>query len=510
MRKRVCPACSQRIPKHVDACGNCGADLHAPGPQSETSTPGMPAPSGQTPKKRESLFQRLGLARTLNDRNRWTGGKVDRAQDFNEQALNKHYESRAAGWVWLTIGIVGVGAGALGWQLLGPGFTTFHRNHDPATAGIAAGVLFASMLIVCYGVLRVHWANREIRPSAAEEGAQVGEFVAHVPLTRECEGLEYEEFYSAPIPGKKNSPDQPSCLRIRVRAGVPVSLLLNSENWYDRLSKRMGIARELRTGDAEFDARVYVRTSATHYAASFFETARRREAVLSLLGMGFQSVAFEGGLVTVSWTGFNPETSDRGLAAVTVGHLRALTTDLPAAADFPLPTFDHGRSMQLMLLVIGGLFAATITLNPKYPPIQKADAIFAGLMLSLALLPAFGWLAAMLLRGRSNSHDQWRVVMLWALGMIPAGCIGSVVGLNGALDHRQPAIRTATIFHKEISRGKKGETYRTFTLKDLAVESLSASSEEFDAVVPGKSKVELTIGQGRLGIPWLRSHRVLP
>lgn len=293
MRKRECPACFQRIPKHVDVCGYCGVDLHAPKSPKHLVAGGTPPSSGTDTGKRASLLERLGLARSLNDHNRWTGGKIDRAQDFNEQALNKHYDSRAAGWVWLTLGVVGVGLGALGWQFLGPGFAGgLHPNHDPAMAGIAAGVLFASMLIVCYGVLQVHWANREIRPSAAEEGALVGEFVAHVPLTRECQGLEYEEYYSAPIPGKKNSPDRPSCLRIRLPCGIPVSLLLNSENWYDRLSKRMGIARELKTGDVEFDALVYVRTSATHYAESFLAAAKRREAVLSLLTMGFQSVAF--------------------------------------------------------------------------------------------------------------------------------------------------------------------------------------------------------------------------
>jgi hypothetical protein len=295
---------------------------------------------------------------------------------------------------------------------------------------------------------------------------------------------------------------------------TPSTLLFNRECWFDRLCKRIGIAREHATGDPVFDDAIYVRTPSHDFAERFLADPTRRLAVKSLLELGFTRVELDGTHAYGAWVGFNPTKDDRPeLLKETAKQLCLLTVDLPEAASTSSQRGLSADQYKYGLLTFAGMFAVTITFGSRYPALRMAEPLLAGILLFLVAMPAFGWLAAYLLRGRSTSHDDWREVMCAGLVTLPLGCIGLVQGANGLLDFTHLETRVVTIQGKEITKGSKGSVSYQFTFPDGRRPGSPLKFDvydwEYNAINPGKTKLELVTGRGALGIEWLHSKRVL-
>ncbi len=276
----------------------------------------------------------------------------------------------------------------------------------------------------------------------------------------------------------------------------------------------MGIAREHSTGDEKFDATVYVRCPVEDYAQSYLTDESRRVAVTSILESGFKEVELDGTHAWAAWPGFNPKTDDRsGLITETASSLFRLAESLPESVEIPQRDVDRGKRIQKRLLVLESLFAALVLFRVRYPALRHGEPFLPVLLLSLVTLLPFGWVAAYLLRGESHSHDQWRAVMLCSLVAIPLGCVGMILGVNGLTDWSPLETRVESIVGKRVASKRHGKSYHvnvTDSGRRQGHLDLRVSRAQYEDVVPGKSRMELTVGRGGLGIEWRKAHKLLP
>jgi hypothetical protein len=329
--------------------------------------------------------------------------------------------------------------------------------------------------------------------------------------SREHLGRGYEVVFRPRGRGKN---PHPSLLTVRVPVATAAEVHLSRENWFDRLFKWAGIAREHQTGDADFDSTVYIRSRSPRYAAACLKHPARRGAVLAILSQRFASVRIADGFATAEWPGFDPETHGRpGVTEDAADALFVLTESLPKRD----PGENDGRLDGHALakgVLWWALIASAVTVLSVcfFPPVRTWDLFLPVLGVFVLGYLAFGWLSALLLRGTSTSHDSWAKLMavgvfLWALGSL-----GLVAGVNGLADTGPPEWHTLTVSDRTYEHRKNGRSYYlTAPAWDGGAPiRLEVSSADYNAAQPGRSRLEVEAGRGRLGIPWLKAKRTIP
>ncbi len=247
----------------------------------------------------------------------------------------------------------------------------------------------------------------------------------------------------------------------RDHVAVRPRIVLRNESMADRLAHRLGVNREVKTGDAAFDGAVYIVTdSPEEDVQRTLASPDFREAVRALLAAGatYVQLNFEG--LTAMLVGPPPyvdrfEPVARGLAQ--------------AAAALPL--FQPGtapRGPSVVGLVIASLTALStivgvpvVALAAARPPLAGSP-VLVGVGSGLAL-----WILATLaarwrLRGRSTSLGL--ILMFAILGplRLPGGhLLGGVLGERGARhvprrrspDHGQARVVLARAASLQLLRG---------------------------------------------------------
>jgi hypothetical protein len=124
----------------------------------------------------------------------------------------------------------------------------------------------------------------------------------------------------------------------------------------------------------------------------------------------------------------------------------------------------------------------------------------------------FVFLAALLLRGTSTSHDRWAWLVGFGLPLVLVGSIGATDCVNMAADGSQLHKRPLVVVNKRQGRTSKGQPTYHLYVHDWArpgkTLEFSVSGWEFQQVVPGQSHLDLTTGDGWLGIEWEEERRV--
>ena len=100
--------------------------------------------------------------------------------------------------------------------------------------------------------------------------------------------------------------------------------------------------------------------------------------------------------------------------------------------------------------------------------------------------------------------------------LIGLGSFGTAAALNALADPTPPKVRRAEIREKQTKRtGRRGRSTGYY----VYVEAWDSPGEmirfpvsfgDYQRVMPGKSRLELTTGDGWLGIPWVKSQQVQP
>jgi hypothetical protein len=331
--------------------------------------------------------------------------------------------------------------------------------------------------------------------------------------SKEYSGAPFEVIYTPPVRGKYG---RPSSLSIKAAAQTPTALTFSAETWFDRMCKRIGIAREHQTGDEDFDQATYIRGPSFGYAEKYLEDAQKRAAMVGLRRLGFSEIRLNGTDAEVIWPGFDPKKLHQEILAERAAeHLSALSQKLPA--DVPdqqaMESDLHGTWLALLWfsVVLYGLIGVFTIFFPPIRPIELLKPTIGFLIVAIAV---FGWISAFLIRGRSNSHNRWAILMGIGVFLIGFGSAGAVAAVNAVGDDGPLGQRTAPIASKRHSTGRGGTKSHFVSVpawdeKRDTIE-FRVSSTEFELIVPGKAKLQIVTGAGRLGIEWLHSKKVLP
>ena len=350
-------------------------------------------------------------------------------------------------------------------------------------------IVFLILAFVGTGLLSVGVAlyrrARSIGSPPTVVDGKVGLYTPDVPTTRELAGVEYRTLYTPPVQGKNS---RPSSLRISVPVDTAGEFHMAPETWFDRFCKRIGLAVEIQTGDATFDAECYVRSDAVAFTEEYLTDPVKRIAILDVRRLGFPEVILKDRTVTAVWTGFNPAKHDKpDLTADAAARLVLLARDVPRhKPEFDHRTGQHRHQWQVLLWCFLVAFALTIFSLIAYRPTWGSELFGTA---ALAFVPGtllFAYLSARLLRGTSTSHYAWGGLMLGALFLFPLGSVGAVALLNGVLDDSPPATHTAAIVEKYTSRSKNTTHYNvrcTSWRPGGGMESFQISSADYNAVV---------------------------
>ena len=188
---------------------------------------------------------------------------------------------------------------------------------------------------------------------------------------------------------------------VDLRGRRPLDIALAIESTFDADAKRDGISRELQTGDADFDALVYI-TTETPLAGAVLANRELRDAVKALLRAGFSKIVIddEHARITATCTGTCAVPAGEVLAC-----FRAIVANVPR-----VEASSVARSSKVPMVTGLGLLVGT--------PIMVAVAMHAigwlraigGILAGAVVGAALGLLLGRFERGRSDSHVRRRLL----------------------------------------------------------------------------------------------------
>ena len=291
------------------------------------------------------------------------------------------------------------------------------------------------------------------------------------------------------------------------------AMTLREENDRDRLGKSLGLNLELQTGDERFDAGVYIECDEPS-ATAMLSSPEVRAGVIGLLGTGYDHVAFRLGghaLVASRTEGvreFNPRVVED-----TIRHLAQVADALPPFWSVPVERSmtRGGKAVIASSLVASVALVAAIFSESRWDPLD-GGLNGSTLVLSLFVFVAEVALVWALVRRRSLALRYFSWAAAAGLLLAPSLSRAALVACNGAGDE---AITTYSrpLEHKHVSQGDDSTTYYLHFgavpgMKDSSA-VISVSRERFVYAAPG-DVYQLTVGAGRLGVPWLVELQLAP
>ena len=314
-------------------------------------------------------------------------------------------------------------------------------------------------------------------------------------------------------------------LSARLRALViSTEVVVRQEHALDRLGKRLGIDREVQTGDAAFDAAVYIESDAADAdVLRLFADARVRSTLMASTQFPSSHLAFAAD---------EPMAEDRRTTPVRlrlppdavddVARMReAITTlasvvdafasgqgasgayrDVLPAKEVPARPVRKGRGILAVLFVFGTFFGHCAM--PDAPPTFGHVATLLGLALggilwALLLVP-FG----LMFRGRSSSFSTVIALMLGSLAVVPLG-MRTVQHANAAFDVGPPAPHVGRARYVRRKGGDRVEITATWLPSAptvlAAADPMPLKPDEDDVAV------DVVVRPGLFGAPWLNAVR---
>jgi hypothetical protein len=296
----------------------------------------------------------------------------------------------------------------------------------------------------------------------------------------------------------------------RAIARTRPAMSLRAETGADRLGKRVGIDREVQTGDAAFDAAVYIESDAPDEdVRAALADARVRRAVRELLAAGEARVELDPeGLTSVH----NLDAARTPIAEADLDRITALLSEAASA----LPLFLAGRARPRALhgaveagAIVAGLalFCAMQWLGPAAPidPEARLLGLGGGLAIALLVVPAIG----LAVRGRWDSASRFVCFSITALLVLPMGLYTGLCCANELLDDSPPVRHTARVVHVRVGKGPT--TY--VELASWRADGRSADlTTTYDVSNPAEKtgKMTVTTRAGRFGWEWVVSFRPAP
>ncbi|HYF49772.1 MAG TPA: hypothetical protein VEJ63_10225, partial [Planctomycetota bacterium] len=267
------------------------------------------------------------------------------------------------------------------------------------------------------------------------------------------------------IVGRYQRHKNTSTLIIHLRSLRLPAVYVRKESSIDRVGKRLGLNRELQTGDATFDQNAYVESDSSDEAVlKLLLCEQVRGASLLLLQCGFKHVEFGKDGVKVQMSGSNSALIfDAERFNEAAGALALMGDHLPRyeQVETNAPTLTRPILVTIgSIVALVGLLIFTGIASDNYPPLDWGPwtvgwACGAGAW--LLWLPLCG----RLVRGRSNAMRHFIISMLLMTIALPTGGAGTVVFLNGYLDSSPQVQHQTRVVRQWTTRSKNSTNYHT-------------------------------------------------
>lgn len=306
----------------------------------------------------------------------------------------------------------------------------------------------------------------------------------------------------------------------RFKIGMPLQsgiwLRLHPENRFDRLAKRLRLARECQTGDARFDQLAYVACDHPVAWAHLTGSAEARAAVVRAFDGGFRRISTDGRRLWLEReTDHRPSSEDLATLAAVRAAWAPLERAQPGRLAHPFlwkALIVEGTIWGILGYAIGAFVESSV--HDEDYHLHTEGVFGTGLLVALGLFVVLLALIVLWMRGSSRGHRLIvESAMVLALGLPTTG-IQLAGDANRALDRGASTSVTRSIEQCEVRehQRKRTTTYSYHLWLAPSPERASGptlpreievTQELCTAAAPG-ALVELEIGPGWLGHPWYR------
>jgi hypothetical protein len=301
-------------------------------------------------------------------------------------------------------------------------------------------------------------------------------------------------------------------LQLRAQTGPLPELAIGCETGFERFGKRLGLSREVQTGDDAFDRQAYLDTALPDEAVH--EIAGRqsfRRGVLGLLDAGYSVELGDEGLSATRNSevlqDLHPDRLRRGLqdAALAVSELGRLD---PRWIAHRAPRWPMVVSITAVGAALVGIVTRVTGASTPLSGALENRGLLWGLAACVVVLP----LLILLLRGRSDAFQHLVASGLGLLVALPLWASSGAVIVNSTFDDSAPVVRRTSVLAKEEQRSRgvvrRSHSYyiRVQSWALQSVPRLEISKALYTSLQRG-SPVEIVTRAGFLGQEWIEDVR---
>jgi hypothetical protein len=326
--------------------------------------------------------------------------------------------------------------------------------------------------------------------------------------TRRAAGVDYAEAQTKSKSGNTTSH------RIGVPLAGNICFAMTRESGADRLFKFLGFSRELQTGDADFDERIYIASDHLEFGDALRDDAGLRERVAGMLAGGFDRIWSNGHMLyAVAKKEIDAE--------VWVPRLDLVRRDLAGAAEktpsrFGDPFVWRALVVECIVWSMAGYAAVAafdFWLHRDDHYLDRWSLLAYGAVCAGAV--ALGLLVAIVLFLKRSSRSH-RILVESALILslsTPVVGVQMVADLNhiGAASAPMVVRVMVTRHWTEEHRGKRGRRWYTYHMNVSPIAGAVPISGEIDVspevyqMLRDGTVIPIEIGEGLLGLRWYKS-----
>jgi hypothetical protein len=298
----------------------------------------------------------------------------------------------------------------------------------------------------------------------------------------------------------------------------PTWLRVHRETALDVWVKRIGLAKEIQTGDPAFDARAYVTCDHPFIELALTRSKELRDAIAAAIQWNYERVEFDGERVILSLKeGREPSPLDLTFLKRIWSASEDLQSIVPSR--FAEPFLWKALAVEGVIWSLCGYAIGAVTervLHPEdvhvVPRVVGASGFLFGCVLFVLLVGSI----ALFMRGSSRGH---RIIVESALILafaLPTAGIQLVADTNRALDRGSPRHVTVEIDRCEVrahrrKRGTRSYTYHLGLARDGNSDPLPQSVEVTRGICHAAQRAvqaDFIVRPGRWGLPWYQEIRV--
>lgn len=289
---------------------------------------------------------------------------------------------------------------------------------------------------------------------------------------------------------------------------------LTEEGAWDRWFKLLGLAVEFQSGDASFDARLYVACDHPALAGLLRRDASARRAALRLFDHGARRVFADGAHV---WVESSKSTDPTDAEVEALEAFRAALASIGRSRLERLrdPFLWKAAAVEAFVWSLAfygapGFLELLVERNTRY---LAPGALFArGLLVALGVYAALLTALALWLRGSSRGHRVLaESALLLAVG-VPISSVQLVADANGAFDESAAVVLEPEIAGRRVERHGRRRSRRTYHLELRSTatweydvnRSIEVDRELYERA-QGARRVAIRVRRGALGVPWIEA-----